>query len=497
MITPADKPTVLIIDDNIKNIQLAANVLKTDYKILYATSAHQGIELLSRNCVDLILMDAMMPQVDGFEATRLIKQSQEYAELPVVFLTANDDEENLKKAFEEGAVDFIAKPFRPIALKLRVKTQVELYRAKCELRRDLDENVELLRQYRDMLDLSTIVSKSDLSGKITYVNKAFETISGYTKEELLGHPHNILRHPDMPSEVFEKLWSTIQNKELFTAVIKNRHKDGSAYYVRSFIAPILDHEGNIIEYISARQNITHEVKMLESEQQVNQLKDEFLRNMSHEIRTPLNAIVGFSSILARKLDDPKLQGHAQMIEKSARGIYTLMTNLLKLAQLKSGSYVLSLKPVRLKPLIERQMEKYMSEALKKSLDFTYCIDDHLDELMECDPGVVSQVIENLLDNALDFTPEAGEVDVSVSFDTDNKMLKIVIKDSGIGIAKEEQKKINELFYQVDGSITRDHEGMGIGLTIADQLAHYLHGGIVIDSKPDEGARFTVTMKLTH
>ena len=123
--------------------------------------------------------------------------------------------------------------------------------------KNLEDSLHLLKEYQDVVDASTIVSKTDINGKITYINKTFCDISQYSKDELLGKPHNIVRHPDTPKEVFANLWHTIKDKkQIWQGLIKNRKKDGGSYYVKTTIKPILDRNGNIVEFIAIRQDIT-------------------------------------------------------------------------------------------------------------------------------------------------------------------------------------------------------------------------------------------------
>ncbi|MEY4505063.1 MAG: hypothetical protein RL154_1360, partial [Pseudomonadota bacterium] len=161
----------------------------------------------------------------------------------------------------------------------------------------LIDSSKLLVEYKKAVDASAIVSKADLKGNITYVNDAFCIISGYKQEEVLGRNHNIVRHPDMPKELFEKLWNTIQSKKIFKGIIKNRKKNGSAYYVASAIVPILDTNGEISEYLSLRYDISELIEAKQKAEEAERTKSQFLANMSHEIRTPLNGIIGFADIL--------------------------------------------------------------------------------------------------------------------------------------------------------------------------------------------------------
>ena len=115
----------------------------------------------------------------------------------------------------------------------------------------------LLEQYKNVVDRSAIVSKTDRAGIITYVNDRFCEITGYTQSELMGQPHNIIRHPDMPSETFRSMWRTILAKQPWYGIVKNRKKDGSSYYVDTVINPIIDCQGEIIEFIAIRYDVTH------------------------------------------------------------------------------------------------------------------------------------------------------------------------------------------------------------------------------------------------
>ena len=120
----------------------------------------------------------------------------------------------------------------------------------------LSENIAFFDGYKTAIDTSSIVSKTDTRGIITYVNEMFCNVSGYTEKELIGRSHNIIRHEDTPSENFEEIWRTIQNKKIWKGTLKNKHKDGSSYIINATILPILDSNDNILEYISVGHDIT-------------------------------------------------------------------------------------------------------------------------------------------------------------------------------------------------------------------------------------------------
>lgn len=126
----------------------------------------------------------------------------------------------------------------------------------CNVKRELIYQSSLLEQYKEIVDMTSIVSKTNLKGKITYVNDKFCNISGYSRDELLNKNHNVVRHSEMPSEVFENLWKTIKENKVWQGTIKNKNKNGGFYITDTTIKPILDVNGDIIEYISIRYDVT-------------------------------------------------------------------------------------------------------------------------------------------------------------------------------------------------------------------------------------------------
>ncbi|MDX1296358.1 MAG: response regulator, partial [Sulfurimonadaceae bacterium] len=250
--------TILIVDDTLKNIQLAANVLKSEpgYSIIYSTNGEDALKKVQEKTIHLILLDIMMPGMDGYEVATRLKADPTTADIPIIYLSANNDAKSIEKGFETGGADYISKPFIANELKNRVRTHLELFHTRAALAHELDEQTQLLEQYKKVVDTSNIVSKTDLKGNITYINQKFCDISQYNAGELIGKRHNIIRHPDVPASVFKEMWDTIQAKHIWHGTLKNRRKDGSAYYTDSVVMPILDKEGNITEYISSRNDIT-------------------------------------------------------------------------------------------------------------------------------------------------------------------------------------------------------------------------------------------------
>ena len=216
--------TILIVDDTDTNIHILIELLDDKYDILASLNGHDAIEIINEEQIDLILLDIMMPEIDGYEVCKRLKENSKTKDIPIIFITAKTDEESIKKAYEVGGVDYITKPFKAIEVLSRINTHLTLAEQKTFLEHSLEENMILLNQYKQVVDESSLVSKTDLMGKITYANDEFAKISGYTKDELIGKSQNIVRHPDVANSVYKEMWQTIKNKQIWRGEVKNKKK---------------------------------------------------------------------------------------------------------------------------------------------------------------------------------------------------------------------------------------------------------------------------------
>ncbi len=220
-------------------------------EILTASDGLEGIEQFRNNTVDLVITDINMPRMDGL---RMIKQIREInKEIPILVLSAHNESEYFMSSIKLGVEGYLLKPIDLEQFLGALDHIVE----KLYLKEEASNNLNLLRQYQEVTDAGNIVYKTNPKGIITYVNDAFCEISEYSKEELIGKPHNIVRHPDNSPELFRQMWHTIKDKkEIWQGVLKNRKKSGNFYYVQTTIKPILDQNGEILEYIALRSDIT-------------------------------------------------------------------------------------------------------------------------------------------------------------------------------------------------------------------------------------------------
>ena len=350
-----------------------------------------------------------------------------------------------------------------------------------------------LQQFVDALNASAIVSKTNPKGIITYVNDNFCDVSGYTREELLHKNHNIIRHPDMPKEVFKELWKTIRNKKIFKGTIKNRAKNGSEYFVDSTVIPFVGLDNEIVEYMAVRYNVTELIYTRDKGLEAQKAKDGFLANMSHELRTPLNSIIGFSQILQRLIQDEKQKKYLDNMLKSSKHLLDLINDILDLSKIQSSNFTLNIHSFNIYKELNSFISQFDTQASNAHIDLKREFEKSLQCNVNGDWLRISQIISNLLSNAIKFTPAGGVVTIYASYKDENFVM--TIKDTGIGMEEESLQRIFKPFEQADSSTTRKYGGTGLGLSIVSALTGMMHAKLETYSTKDVGSTFVVTIPL--
>ena len=231
----------------------------------------------------------------------------------------------------------------------------------------------------------------------------------------------------------------------------------------------------------------------------NTTKTLFLANMSHELRTPLNGIVGFTKILKSTTLDSEQDDFVNVIRKSSEDLLTIINDILDISKIENGGVILE--EVYFNPMeeFENVIESYAANASKKDIDFSLWIDPILStQLLRSDPGKIKQVLINLISNAVKFTNNKGTIDVlieKVDLLKDDMAIKFSVKDTGIGISKEQEEKVFEAFTQADSSTSRKYGGTGLGLTISSSLVNALGGALKVESVIGKGSTFYFTLNL--
>ena len=244
------------------------------------------------------------------------------------------------------------------------------------------------------------------------------------------------------------------------------------------------------------QLLQREQEARDAAEKANQLKDEFLATLSHELRNPLNVILGYSELLLRLPEiqqSTRLMRMADALRRNAQSQSQLINDLLDLSRLQRGKISLNHEPVSLAAIIDNAVETVRADASAKGVDLRLNVGDQL-LLVDGDRLRLQQIAWNVLNNAVKFTPAGGNIEISLSSESDNGVL--VVKDTGQGIDPRFLPHVFEMFRQADGSNRRRHGGLGIGLALVKQLVQ-LHGGSITAESdgPGEGSRFTVRLPL--
>lgn len=236
---------------------------------------------------------------------------------------------------------------------------------------------------------------------------------------------------------------------------------------------------------------------LEAAKVADRVKDAFLANVSHELRTPLNAVIGLSALALNHSSDPRQREYLEKVRDAGQTLLAIINDLLDLTKIAAGEMSLECTPFSLRKTVARALSVIGHHAIEKGLRLESRIDERLPELLLGDPLRIEQILLNLLNNSLKFT-ETGRIVVRIAIeglDDQQAGLLIEVEDSGIGMSESEIARIYQPFVQADPSITRKHGGTGLGLAICKQLAEGMQGSIEVSSRPGEGTRFCVHLRL--
>ncbi|MBL4750074.1 MAG: PAS domain S-box protein [Amylibacter sp.] len=350
------------------------------------------------------------------------------------------------------------------------------------------------------LDVHSIVSVADVRGNILYVNDLFCRVSGYSREELLGKNHRIVKSDQHPPEVFKAMWRSIAKGDVWQGDIKNKKKNGGFYWVKTMIMPVLNTAGKPYQYVSIRTDITDR-KLAESALVANREKlktalrvqSEFLSRMSHEIKTPLTGIIGMGEILKETdLDAEQTEFVSELLEASGR-LQKFLDDMLDLKMVHSGQIKPENIMVRVSDFMLDIEGKWQPVAQNQGVRFDCCRAGNLPDILKFDPTYVHRIIDELLNNAFKYTG-AGKVTFCIRLGDDATVITEVT-DTGIGISKDAIDAVFSPFNQNDMSNTREHDGAGLGLAVCKDLVTYLGGEIKVASQLGQGSQFKMILPL--
>jgi len=319
-------------------------------------------------------------------------------------------------------------------------------------------------------------------------NQKATEITGYSKKEVLGR--NLVEEfitEDYRTSVKEVLDKALKGEEVANFEFPLYSKKGEQVLVLLNSTTRRDTSGNVVGVVGIGQDITELKVETEKAKEADRLKSEFLANVSHEIRTPLSTIKGAAYLLNKSSLSEEQRRFCSMIRDSGEHLLRIINDILDLARIEAEQAKLEEKELSLKELVEKTVFGFEFRAKRKGLELNTIYPSDLPLEIRADEGKLSQVLTNLVDNALKFTQQ-GKVEVKLEKLADLN-IRLQVKDTGIGISEQKLSRIFEKFYQVDGTSRRKYEGTGLGLTIVRELAKLMAGKIEARSRLGKGSTF--------
>jgi signal transduction histidine kinase len=446
---------ILIVDDTPDNLNFLSRVLaEKGYKVRAVITGSQALVAAQLRPPDLILLDINMPGMDGFEVCKRLKADEKLKGIPVIFLSSLNDTADKLRAFALGGVDYITKPFQIAEVQARVETHFKLHRFQLDLER---RNQNQAANHEAVLNnIADGVLVLDLQGNFLSANPALR---------------NMLSDEDIRKITVVPLKKTIKWKRKVFSVTT---------------APVPG-----VGMVAVFRDETRR-------SEVERAKDSMLAIASHELRTPLAAVMNYLEMLLvfthmGKIDTDVFNEHLTRALENSKRLHRLVLAILDQAQLHAGRIILKKKPFNLPAIFEATHQLLNSLITQKNLSYELIIHPDVPTEIVGDADRLQQVLINLIGNSIKFTAQGG-IKVVV-YCQDSEMLTIDVADTGPGIPLEQQPDIFEPFRRGSDYAHREHQGVGLGLSIVKEIVTMMGGHISVSSEVGVGSVFTVVIPV--
>ena len=511
MDTPRYK--IVLVDDNLATLNQGKTLLQDMYRVYTVQSPVTLFDNLEKDIPDLILLDVEMPEINGFEVIKKLKEDIRYRDIPVMFLTVRSDEESEREGFKLGAVDYIAKPFSGPLLQKRVSNQI-LYKRVQSAVKDYSSNIEVMMDevYKANERAKILLDKTPLCARLWNdklemidCNEAAVKLFGFKdKEEYMKRYSELYPEYQNDGQLsvekakkyidkaltegkcnFEWTYRMLDGTLMPAEVTLIRLEDGDVYTVAGYTR-------DMREQIA----MTEEMRRAEIAEESNKAKSRFLANMSHEMRTPLNVVVGLTDLMLEEdITDPNIKENLMKVSTAGNTLLGIINNVLDISKIEADKLELTNINYELPSLLNDIITLNVIRIEEKPITFLLNIKDDLLYKLYGDDLRVKQIINNLLSNAFKYTQKGS---VSLTINTDytgtDVLMEIIVSDTGIGIRKEDLGKIFNDYGQADTRTNRGIEGTGLGLAITKRLAELMGGEASFESEYGKGSTFRVRIR---
>jgi PAS domain S-box-containing protein len=490
-----DPIRVLVLDDLADNLRLMGELLSgAAVEASFAKSGAQALRIVARADFQLAILDLNLPDMSGFEVGQRIHALQPQCAL--IYCSAHNERSHRDRAFNEGAIDFIEKPFEVSATRQRLATHLERLALRAQIRQEIAKLDKMVASIPDA------VISADPQHRIVTWNVAAERIFGLPAGAALGQALDAFL-PEAAVIIDRARQRTVEAAEVGGAMpgaspqqTTAQRADGQALQVEMNISEWVQ-DGQtyftlIVRDVSERLRLVEELKIAKDEaERASQAKSTFLANMSHEIRTPMNAVLGLTHLALRQATDERGRDYLERIQQSAQHLLGIIDDILDFSKIEADKLSLEHIDFSLAAVLENFSNLIVDKATAKGLKLSIEVGPDVPDALVGDPLRLGQILINYGNNAVKFT-ERGEIRVRVERleqGAQDVVLRCAVRDTGIGLSPEHRQRLFQSFHQADPSTSRQYGGTGLGLAIAARLADMMGGQVGVDSRLGEGSTF--------
>jgi len=534
---------ILIVDDSDSDRSTYVRYLRSElehfYQIVEAETLEDGLELWRSHRPDIVLLDLKLPDGDGLEFLEALNEEHpDLQRLPVIVLTGQGDEATAVRAMKLCAADYIEKKeVTAISLSISINLVRDNIALNAKLAKSTQQKEKLHQKLQNRTnELEKLTERLAVSLKSGAIgswewniidstlqwDERMNELYGVTETSNHLHLYDVWAnalHPDDRHIAETLLHDAIAQKKPYEAEFRVVHPDQSINFIRAYGIVLRDAHNEPERMIGVNFDISDRKQVEEQLLRTNEelihatrLKDEFLANMSHELRTPLTAVLGMSEVLSKQLlgsVNERQQKALNAISKGGRHLLELINDILDLSKISSGKMELDLDSVSVQNVCNSSLVYVKQQAFHKHIKIYSNIAPTISNIF-VDERRIRQVLINLLINAVKFTPDEGQVSLLVSvgcgdtwegkadipnhFKEQNlPMILFQVKDTGIGIAPKDLRRLFQPFVQLDSGLNRQYEGTGLGLVMVKQIAEMHCGQVAVKSVLGEGSYFTMAL----
>ena len=484
------RPLLLIVDDDVAAIQMLRHTLAEMGDFHFAKSGEQALDLARRLVPDLILLDAHMPGLDGFEVCRFLKADATFRHVPITFVTRYSDTEHEMRALDLGAADFIAKPYTAAVLQARVRNLLDLKRrtdAEFQALRDHWRQVGDARVADVVGAASDAIVSCNADAMVVLINAAACHMFGVGHAQAIGSPLRAL--------LGEQL-SNLNPSQSGPVRMTMARADGGTFPAEVSVSEVGAGSERLTTVMlrdtSDRERLEAESRSRIEAEAASRTKTQMMSYIAHAMGNPLNGVLGFAQLMVADVGRPLAPEQAQRlanITASGRQLQGLMRDVMDLGRFESGKLVIDLCPLDAAACAQDAIAAVSAQAEQAGVSLA-CPPVAASLHVAADADRLQQCLVNLLTNAIKYNHCGGWVRVEVTGDAQE--VSIAVRDNGMGIDAAQRRHLFEPFNRL-GRQGQAAPGAGLGLVITRQLVEAMNGRLHVDSEPGLGSCFSIVL----